>query len=443
MAFVFLRHDPYTLTLVGVAVVVVVARLAGRLFSLLHQPPVIGEVVAGILLGPTLLGDASTALFPEDGRPLLKMVATLGLVLFMFLVGIELDLSHLADRQRLVATVAIVGVSVPFLLGVALARVLYPHHDTGRYLPFALFMGAAMSITALPVLVRILRERGLHDKPLGVVATACAAGDDLICWCGLATVIAVISSSGGWDLPYIAALCALFGALMFKVVKPGLERFADLPLTETVLSTIVAGILASSFITSTIGVHEVFGAFILGVVFPRGALAEAVTARLGSITHFLLPVFFVTSGLHVDIAALGPEHIWQLALILLVACGGKVVGVSVGARVNGIPLRESLALGVLMNTRGLTELIVLNIGLDLGVLDVELFSLLVLMAVITTVATGPLMALVKPDPYLTRVPRSAANAEAQPPLGLILTEPRLGVTPDSPGRSPWWRRGPR
>jgi Kef-type K+ transport system membrane component KefB len=435
----FLRHDPFTLTLLGVAVVVVLARLAGLLFERLHQPPVVGEVIVGILLGPMLLGDVSESLFPSDGRPLLKMLATLGLVLFMFLVGLELDLHHLTSRTGLVATVAVIGTIVPFALGMGLGGILHPYHDDKPLLPFALFLGASMSITALPVLVRILSERGLQATPLGTVATACAAGDDLMTWTSLAAVIAIVESSGGWDVPYTMVGSVVFCLLMIKVVGPMLRRLTDAPLTDTMLSAVMAAILACSFLTATLGVHEVFGAFLLGAVFPRGACSEAIRDRLSSLTHFLLPVFFVVSGLSVDLSASG-DGLWQFGLILVVACAGKLLGVTVAARVQGLRPRESLALGVLMNTRGLTELIVLNIGLQLGVLDTELFSALVLMAVITTVATSPLLGIIKPDPSLPAATATHAHL-AQLDPGMLAPGAGLHV----PGAGPrWarWRRGP-
>jgi Kef-type K+ transport system membrane component KefB len=430
VAFVFLRHDPFTMTLVGVAVVIVVARLAGRLFEWLHQPPVIGEVIAGIALGPSLLGDTSSSLFPSEGRPLLKMLATLGLVTFMFIVGLGLDLSHLRGRHRVVGSVALFGTLVPFVLGIGLAGVLHPHHDSGRFVPFALFMGAAMSITALPVLVRILRERGIDDKPLGVVAIACAAANDLMTWTSLALVVAVVGSAGGWDVPYVIAASAAFVLLLWTVVRPRLGRFADVQLTDPALSLVMAAVLTCSFVTSAIGVHEVFGAFLLGVVFPRGSFSVALSDRLGSVTYVLLPVFFVTSGLNVDLRALGPDEAWQLGLVLLVAFGGKILGGTFGARVQGMRPRESVALGLLMNTRGLTELIVLNIGLELGVLDMELFSLLVVMAVVTTVATGPLLAVLRPDPYLSESPRTRSDSARRTRAGILPTQSPSGVVGD-------------
>jgi len=400
-AFVYLRHDNYTLTLAGVAVVIVVARLAGALFRRIGQPPVIGEVIAGIALGPSVLGSWSTSLFPLETRPLLKILASLGLATFMFLVGLELDLGHLRGNRRRASTgVAVAGTAVPFALGVLLAMALHPTHNTGDFVPFALFIGAAMSTTAFPVLARILQERKLYDTPLGVLAMASAAGDDVLTWATLAVVVAIVASTGDWTLPYILVLSTLFVVFMLFVVRPALARYANRRLGSNELALVVAGILACAFATSAIGVHEIFGAFLLGAVFPRGDLAEELRIRLKAVATILLPVFFVTTGLNVDVGGIRVEGLWQLGLILLVACAGKFIGAGLGARSQGLAIRESLALGVLMNTRGLTELVVLNIGRDLGVLDDRLFTLLVVMAVVTTVVTSPLLDVVKPDPWL-------------------------------------------
>ena len=324
------------------------------------------------------------------------------LAVFMFLVGLELDLSHLGEgRSRRASTgVALAGTAVPFALGVLLAMALHPTHKVGDFVPFALFIGAAMSTTAFPVLARILQERKLYDTPLGVLTMASAAGDDVLTWATLAVVVAIVASTGAWTLPYILLLCLLFGLFMVLVVRPALARYGDRRLGSTELALVVAGLLACAFATSAIGVHEIFGSFLLGAVFPRGPLGDEVRDRLKSVATVLLPVFFVTTGLNVDIGGIGTTGLWQLGLILLVACAGKFLGAGLGARSQGLAMRESVALGVLMNTRGLTELVVLNIGRDLGVLDGDLFTLLVVMAVVTTVATSPLLDVVKPDPWL-------------------------------------------
>ena len=401
VGFVYLRHDTFALTLAGVAVVIVVARLAGALFKRIGQPPVIGEVIAGIALGPSVLGGWSNGLFPAETRPLLRILAGVGLAVFMFLVGLEMDLGLFnGQRRRISSAVAVAGTALPFALGMALAAALHPSHEVGDFLPFALFMGTAMSTTAFPVLARILQERGLYDKPLGVLTMAAAAGDDVLTWATLAVVVAIVASTGAWTLPYICALAAVFALLMVLVVRPALARFADRPLGPADLGLVVAGILACAFATSAIGVHEIFGAFLLGAVFPRGPLAEQVRRWLAPVAVILLPVFFVTTGLNVDVGGVGWEGAWKLGLILVVACAGKLLGTVIAARSQGLAGRESLALGVLMNTRGLTELVVLNVGRELGVLDGPLFTLLVLMAVITTVATSPVLDVVRPDPWL-------------------------------------------
>ena len=400
-AFVYLRHDNFALTLAGVAVVIVVAHMAGALFRRMGQPPVIGEVIAGIALGPSLLGGWSNGLFPLETRPLLRILASLGLAVFMFLVGLEMDLGLLGGRRhRISSAVAVAGTFVPFVLGVVLAMALHPSHGLGDFLPFALFIGVAMSTTAFPVLARILQERKLYDTPLGVLTMASAAGDDVMTWAVLAVVVAIVAATGAWTLPYILVLCIVFTAVMIFLVRPALARHRDRPLGSPELTVVVAGLLGSAFITSAIGIHEIFGAFLLGAIFPRGPLAEELRGRLEPVAAILLPVFFVTTGLNVDIGGIGLEGLWQLALILMVASVGKLLGAGLGARSQGLAVRESVALGVLMNTRGLTELVVLNIGRDLGVLDGPLFTLLVVMAVVTTVATSPLLDIVKPDPWL-------------------------------------------
>ena len=403
MAFVFLRHDRYALTLLGVAVVLVAARAAGALFRRLRQPPVIGEVLAGIALGPSVLGDWSHDLFPSEVLPLLRVLATVGLVVFMFFVGLDLDVGLFSDDRRRVAIgVAVSGTVVPFAFGMALALALHPTHDEVDLWPFALFMGAALSITAFPVLARILVERQLFDTPLGGVTMTAAAGDDVLTWATLSLVVAIVTSSGAEELPYVCGMAVAFAVVMVKLVRPRLERFADRPLDGTALAFTVVGIFLSSFVTATIGIHEIFGAFLFGCVFPRGRLAEEARRLLDPVAVLLLPVFFVVTGLGVDLTGVGLEGLWQLALILAAACAGKLLGAVAGARSQGLALRESVAVGVLMNTRGLTELVALNIGREIGVLDERLFTLLVVMAVVTTVVTGPLLDVVRPDASLGR-----------------------------------------
>jgi Kef-type K+ transport system membrane component KefB len=399
--------------LLAMAVIVVVARLMGRLFARFHQPPVVGEIVGGILLGPTLLGlmpgHVDTVLFPEAIRGYLSVVANLGLVTFMFLVGLELDFSLLKGKARSAATISVSSIVLPFTLGIVLALWLHTDHrhvtlDGGPHdvglLPFALFVGASMSVTAFPVLARILVDRGMYRVPLGAMTMAAAAVDDVLAWSLLAVVIAVVDASGLVDVPIIVFESALFVVLMFAVVRPLLGRLVSQyrlagTLTSNVLAIIVAGYLASSFVTAEIGIHQIFGAFLFGAAMPRGGTSQMfdeIRERLEKLAVvLLLPVFFVATGLKVDATKLGVSGLATVAAVITVACVGKFVGATVGARACGVPLRKAGAIGVLMNTRGLTELVILGVGLEKGVLDTQLFTALVIMAVFTTVITEPVL----------------------------------------------------
>lgn len=410
------------------AVIVVIARLMGRLARRLGQPAVVGEIIAGILLGPTLLGalpgDLDGKLFPPDVQPYLNVLAQLGLVLFMFLVGLEVDLSFIRGRERIAVSVSVASIVLPFSLGVLLATLIHSRHDvvggdTVGFVGFALFLGVAMSITAFPVLARILAERGMHRIPTGVLALACAAVDDVLAWALLAVVVAVVVGGSFVGVAQILLLSVAFALVMFLVVKPLLkqlvtryERFGQL--TPEMLATVLVGILASAFVTEEIGIHFIFGAFVFGVVMPRqgaAALTHEITDRLEQVSVLLLlPVFFVVTGFGVDVGALDLTGLGELGLILLVAISGKFLGAFLAARSQRVPRRQATALGVLMNTRGLTELVILNIGVSLGVLDGEMFTLLVIMAVVTTVMTSPLLKLVYPQRVLDRDIAAAERA---------------------------------
>lgn len=410
------------------AVIVVIARLMGRLARRLGQPAVVGEIIAGILLGPTLLGalpgDLDGKLFPPDVQPYLNVLAQLGLVLFMFLVGLEVDLSFIRGRERIAVSVSVASIVLPFSLGLLLATLLHSRHDvvggdTVSFVAFGLFLGVAMSITAFPVLARILAERGMHRIPTGVLALACAAVDDVLAWALLAVVVAVVVGGSFGGVAQILLLSILFALVMFLVVKPLLrqlvtryERFGQL--TPEMLATVLVGILASAWVTEEIGIHFIFGAFVFGVVMPRtgaAALTHEITDRLEQVSVLLLlPVFFVVTGFGVDVGALDLAGLGELALILLVAIAGKFLGAFAAARTQRVPRRQATALGVLMNTRGLTELVILNIGVSLGVLDSEMFTLLVIMAVVTTVMTSPLLRLVYPPRVLERDIAAAERA---------------------------------
>jgi Kef-type K+ transport system membrane component KefB len=435
------------LVFLDIAVIVVVARLMGMLFRRLRQPAVVGEIIAGIALGPSLLGtlpgDLPTHLFPLDVRPFLRVVAQLGLIIFMFIVGLELDVALIRGKERIAATISLASVVLPFALGVGLA--VYLHHNHGvvagkqvDFLPFALFIGASMSVTAFPVLARILTERGMYRTEIGAITLACAAVDDILAWSMLAVVLAVVAATGALGLPLILLESLAFVAFMFIVVRPQLRRLVTAyeragRLTPNILAVVLVGFLLCSYVTDRIGIHSIFGAFVFGVVMPREnsrALFLEILEKLEQVSVLLLlPVFFIATGLNVDVRGLGASGVAELLAVLAVACTGKFVGAASAARAMGIRSRKAAAIGVLMNTRGLTELVILNIGLAVGVLDKELFTILVMMAIFTTVITEPLLRLVYPDKQLARDIAEAERAA----LGLVDAYRVLAMVPEAAG----------
>ncbi|MEU0029367.1 cation:proton antiporter [Streptomyces sp. NPDC006335] len=394
--------------LLDIAVVLLVGLLFGRAVRSLRQPAVIGEIIAGIALGPSVLGllpgDLTQRLFPVDVRPLLSAVSQVGLVLFMFMVGWEFEKRLVRPNAGLAAGVSLSSVAFAFGLGVALATLLHPHHATvaGHHVPFlafAVFMGTAMSVTAFPVLARILTDTGLLDTRVGSLALASAAIDDVLAWCLLAYVSALVSADGDYgELARIGLLAAGYGALMLLVVRPLLARlmwrWASAERWSALLVVLCAGALGSAWLTTWIGIHAIFGAFLFGFVMPREpahVLGRHLRQPLENVSLVLLPVFFVVTGLNVDLAALTGGDCLALALIIAVACAGKLLGAIVPARLFRLSWREAKDLGLLMNTRGLTELIVLNAAVSLGVLDGRMFTMMVIMALVTTAMAGPLL----------------------------------------------------
>lgn len=404
--------------LVELATILVLARAAGWAFTKMGQPAVVGEILAGILLGPSILGaELSQDLFPVDSRPFLGLLASLGLVLFMFVVGLELDVSLIKGRGRVAASVSIASILLPFSLGVALAAVLPDNLRVGDdFWPFALFVGAAMSVTAFPVLARILTDRGMHRTETGGLALACAATDDILAWTLLAVVIAIGGGQGESD-QWLVALAVPFALVALFVIRPQLNRLTVAydkagRLTPGILSVVLVGLLLFSAATEYLHVHFIFGAFLFGAILPHegaAALRHEILVRLEQISVLLLlPVFFLVSGLNVDLRGLNGDNVLQLVLILAVAIGGKYVGAYVGARSAGVPHWQANSLGILMNTRGLTELVILNVGRELGLIGDTLFTMLVVMAVVTTVMTGPLLTRAYPK---RRIARDIAEAE--------------------------------
>ncbi|WP_222942296.1 cation:proton antiporter, partial [Actinoplanes teichomyceticus] len=396
--------------LADIAIVLVVGYVFGRAARRLGQPVVVGEILAGIALGPSLLGllpgDLTSAVFPPAGRPYLSAISQVGLLLFMFLIGWEFDRRLVARRKSLTVSVSVCSIALAFGLGVGLAALLYDRHATvaGRHVPFtafALFIGAAMSITAFPVLARILRDRRIAHTEVGVLALASAAIDDVLAWCILAVVAMVATARDPGDLIQVVALSALYVTAMTAVVRPALARLVRRVESAPALAVITAsGVFLSSYATTWIGIHAVFGAFAFGFVMPREPverLTQAVRRPFENIGLLLMPVFFIVTGLSVDISGLTVTNAVELAAIVLVACAGKMLGATGAGRAFGLPWSDARRLGVLMNTRGLTELIVLNVGVSLGVLDTPMFTMMVIMALVTTAMAGPLLSRRWPD----------------------------------------------
>ncbi|MEH2065329.1 MAG: cation:proton antiporter [Nostoc sp.] len=393
------------LVLVEVLIVIGLSRLVGLGFRSIKQPLVIGEIVAGIMLGPSLFGlvapHLAVTLFPPETFPFLNVLSQVGLIFFMFLIGLELNPKYLGGQLEVAVLTSHVSILVPFSLGTLLAVLLYPlvSNASVSFTAFALFLGAAMSITAFPVLARIITENNLQGTRLGTLALTCAAVDDVTAWCLLAVAIAVARTGDfAGAIPTIIASIVYIG-LMLTVGRWFLQRLAKHylragRLSQLLLAGIYMGVVASALITELIGIHLIFGAFLLGAAMPKNEdlVRELAVKTEDFVLIFLLPIFFAYSGLKTQIGLLNRPELWLLcALVLGVAIAGKYVGTYVAARVSGINKREASALGWLMNTRGLTELIVLNIGLELGVISPLIFTMLVIMALVTTFMTSPLL----------------------------------------------------
>jgi Kef-type K+ transport system membrane component KefB len=401
-------EHPLAILLAQIITIILVARFFGWICQKIGQPTVIGEIIAGIALGPSFFGmyfpDLSSALFPQDSLGNLQFLSQIGLILFMFVIGMELDLRVLKKRAHDAVIISHASIIIPFALGMGLAYFIYESFapDGVQFTSFALFLSIAMSITAFPVLARIVQERGLHKTKLGTVVITCAAADDITAWCLLAAVIAIVKAGSFVSALYIIALAVIYVLLMVKVVRPFLTRIGNLYHTkESLIKPIVAIffliLILSSYATEVIGIHALFGAFMAGAIMPdnikfRNLFIEKVEDIA---LVLLLPLFFVFTGLRTEIGLLNDPYLWKVTgLIILVAVVGKFLGSALAAKFVGQNWKNSLTIGALMNTRGLMELVVLNIGYDLGVLTPEIFAMMVIMALVTTFMTGPALDLI-------------------------------------------------
>ncbi|MET0793095.1 MAG: cation:proton antiporter, partial [Polyangiaceae bacterium] len=419
---------PLPLLILQACVIIVAARLIGGLARRLGQPAVIAEVIAGILLGPSLLGRVLPGpfqqLFPKASLPGLSLLSQVGLVFFMFLIGLELDPKLLRGRGKTSFSISAAGIFVPFALGALLALQIFGSQAEPGVprVSFVLFMGIAMSITAFPVLARILAERNLIRTELGSIALACAAADDVTAWCLLAVVVSVVHSSGVASALLTTLEAGAFAAFMLFLMRPLLARLGTRVttrenLTQNVVALTFVLLLASAFTSELIGIHALFGAFLFGTIMPRqGDYAHALAERLEDfVVVALLPLFFAYSGLRTQLGLLHGSADWLLCLALIaVACAGKFGGSFAVARISGMTTRDSAALGILMNTRGLMELIVLNVGLDLGVISPKIFTMMVIMALVTTIMTTPLLELVAPRSFQRPSLPEVDSAQARP-----------------------------
>ena len=400
-------HSPLARLLLQFLVIILATRLLGSLFARFGQPRVIGEITAGILLGPSLFGwvwpAASGFIFPTESLGTLQLFSQIGVCIFMFVVGLELDLSHLKQKARVAWVISNTGIIVPFLLGLGVSVLLYPGFGSPvtPFIAFALFMGIAMSITAFPVLVRILKDRGMAKTSLGTMAIACAAVDDATAWAILALVIAITEASGLSSAVLSLGLVLVFVAAMLLVVRPRLSGWLGVDASEGTqargaIGAVLLFMTASALMTELMGIHALFGAFLAGVVMPqKKEFREYLTLQLQNFSGvFLLPLFFAFSGLRTHLGLLSNLGSWLICGgIIAVAMTGKLGGVMLAARFMGMNWKDSFSLGALMNTRGLVELVALNIGYDLGILPPAIFTMMVLMALVTTFITGPLLNL--------------------------------------------------
>jgi len=399
---------PISILFLQVLIILVTSKVFGIILRMLGQQTVIGEIIAGIFLGPSILGwlfpDLFALIFPHDSLISLQFLSQIGLVFFMFVIGMELDLSKIKNKTQDAVIISHASIIFPFFLGACLSYFIYDYlaPRNVNFLSFTLFMGIAMSITAFPVLARILKERGLTRTPLGVLAITCAAADDVTAWCLLAAVIAIVKAGSIVSSLFTIGLAIIYILFMFKVIRPWVQTISEKrnngeKVDKTTIAISFFVLLLSAYFTEIIGIHALFGAFIAGVIMPNNIhFKDILINKIEDVsTVLLLPIFFAFTGLRTQIGLLNTSYLWFICgIVILVAIIGKFGGSALTARIVGHKWRDALSIGALMNTRGLMELVVLNIGYDLGILSPEIFAIMVLMALTTTFMTGPLLDLI-------------------------------------------------
>ena len=402
-------HAPICTFLMQLVTILIAVRIFGLICNIIGQPTVVGEIIAGIVLGPSLIGyffpEFSSFLFPVESLRYIEILSQIGLILFMFIVGLELNFNEIKKKANEAILISHSSIILPFALGFVLAYFMYNDfvEDKIPFISFALFMGISMSITAFPVLARIVQERGMTKSSLGKIVITCAAIDDITAWCVLATVITIVKSNSYSGSIFVIIISICYIVLMFKCVKPLLKKMTDRlsskkMMSRSMLILYFIVLFISAYTTELIGIHALFGAFLAGVIMPTSYnFREKLTMKMEDITLIIfLPLFFVYTGLKTQIGLIDDAEAWiYCVIIILVAVLGKFLGGALAARYVGLNWKSSSIIGLLMNTRGLMELVVLNIGLELGVLSPKIFSMMVLMAIVTTFMTSPLLNLVE------------------------------------------------
>ena len=402
-----LEH-PLAVLLAQIVTIIFVARILGWICKKIGQPMVIGEIVAGIILGPSLIGfyfpEFSTALFPDHSLGNLQFISQIGLILFMFIIGMELDLKVLKNKAHDAIVISHASIIIPFALGMGLAYFIYGSFapEGVQFSSFGLFMGISMSVTAFPVLARIIQERGIHKTRIGTIVITCAAADDITAWSLLAVIIAIVKAGSFVSSVYTILLAVGYVLFMIKIVRPFLRRVGNLHasrenLSKPIVAIFFLALILSAYASEVIGIHALFGAFMAGAIMPDNAkFRSIIIEKVEDVALvLLLPLFFVYTGLRTQIGLLDDLYLWKVTgLIILVAVTGKFIGSALAAKYVGQNWKDSLTIGALMNTRGLMELVILNIGYDLGVLTPEIFAMMVIMALVTTFMTGPALTII-------------------------------------------------